>query len=113
MSNKKLTTDGFEEFAQSINELSPAQREKLKSESGSFQSFELYSFLEEEVKRLDKLSSTLDKTAYKLDKYSQKENVCDLKEEENLAQIDAFVAALSHKKNNFWRSVNETFNDSF
>lgn len=112
MSNKNIT-DGFEEFAQSINELSPAQKEKLKNESDSFQSFELYSFLEEEVKRLDKLSSTLDKTAYKLEQYSQEDNVYKLKQEENESQVDAFLAALSHKKNNFWRSINETFNDSF
>lgn len=113
MSNKDFKTDGFEEFAQSINELSPAQRDKLKNESDTSQSFELYSFLEEEVKRLDKLSCTLDKTSYKLTHYSQGDNVYNLKLKENEAQIDAFVAALSHKRNNFWRSVSEVFNDSF
>lgn len=113
MSDKKNTPDGFEEFANALNELSPSQREELKIKSDNFQSFELYSFLEEEVVRLEKMSQTLSDTAYKLKKFSQDENILELKRAENKDTVDHFVNILSDQRNNLWRSIAENFNDSF
>lgn len=113
MSDNKNTPDGFEEFANALNELSPSQKEELKKNADNFQSFELYSFLEEEVNRLERMSKTLGETAHKLKLYSQDENILKLKVHENKETKDHFINILSDQRNNFWRSISETFNDSF
>lgn len=111
--SKKNLPDGFEEFAHSINQLSPKEKQSLKKSQDKYQSFELYSFLEEEVKRLEKYSSALEESAYLLEKYSQDDKVLKLKKNENRAQVENFVEILSDPKSNFYRSLNEVFNDSF
>lgn len=113
MSNDKKIPDGFEEFASALNELSPTQKEEFKKNQDNFQSFELYSFLEEEVNRLEKMAKTLSDTAFKLNNYSQDENVLQLKVEENTKAKENFVEKLSDPKSLFWRSVTENFNGSF
>lgn len=113
MSDNKNAPDGFEEFANALNELSPSQREELKKNSDNFQSFELYSFLEEEVNRLEKMSKTLGDTAHKLKHFSQDDNILKLKIAENKDSKDHFINILSDQRNNLWRSISETFNDSF
>jgi hypothetical protein len=113
MSDNKNTPDGFEEFANALNELSPSQKEELKKNSDTFQSFELYSFLEEEVNRLEKMSKVFGDTAHQLKHFSQENHILDLKRSENKETKDHFINILSDQRNNLWRSISETFNDSF
>lgn len=111
--SKKNLPDGFEEFAHSINELSPNERQELKKTQDKYQSFELYSFLEEEVHRLEALDHTLEETAFILNKYSQDKNILKLKRAEAASEVNNFTETLTDPKNNFWRSLKEIFNDSF
>jgi hypothetical protein len=111
--SKKNLPDGFEEFAHSINELSPNERQELKKTQDKYQSFELYSFLEEEVHRLEAMNNALEQTSFVLNKYSQEKNILKLKRTEAYSEVNNFTEALTEPKNNFWRSLKEIFNDSF
>ncbi|MCT4641960.1 MAG: hypothetical protein N4A33_06635 [Bacteriovoracaceae bacterium] len=110
MSKKNDTLEGFEDFAEALKE---KNQKALSQNHEKFKTFELYSFLEEEMKRLKKMDSIIEETTYILKNFPHGDHIIQAQlNKTNEAKTKA-VNELASKKAMFWKSINETFSDFF